>query len=176
MRSAGRVPRPIPGFACAYGDGRSTRVISPAWCHCATLGFVCSTSTTTSPNSWARGTIAELPAHPTPGQLIVFGQSHGVRRSPLLVDAFTARILELSDGTRTVAKVLGELVAGDVDLGGSNRAVDPSAGSGIKWIENLFVHGLVSLRDPCVDPASEIGPKRVALHRDSPRPARPLRI
>ncbi len=124
-------------------------------------------------------TIAELPAHPTPGRshIVVFASSDGARRSPLLVDALTARILELSDGTRTVAEVLGELVAGDVNLGGSNQAADPSAGPGIKWIENLFVHGLVSLQDTRVDPASEIRPKQVALHRDShPRPARPLRI
>jgi glycosyltransferase involved in cell wall biosynthesis len=119
-------------------------------------------------------TVADLPASPTPGRshIAIFGRSEGGRRSPLLVDALTARILELSDGTRTVADILGDSIFGDLD-----QAADPSAGPVIKWIENLFVHGLVSLQDTRIDQAPNIRSKRATLRRDShPRPGRRLRI
>jgi glycosyltransferase involved in cell wall biosynthesis len=82
--------------------------------------------------------IAELAASPTPGRshVVVFGRSGGARRSPLIVDAVTARILELSDGTRTVSDILREL----------DRESGLSASQDATWIERIFVEGLVSLR------------------------------
>jgi hypothetical protein len=56
----------------------------------------------------------------------------------LLVDAITARILALSDGTRTSAEL-------DAELNGAEGPV--MAGDNLAWIEDLFVRGLVSLEE-----------------------------
>jgi hypothetical protein len=83
----------------------------------------------------------DLAVPPTPRRsyIVAFGRSgrlDGERRDPLVVDGSTARILELSDGTRTAAAILGEL----------NREGFPFRdGDGLKWIEYLFAHGLISL-------------------------------
>jgi glycosyltransferase involved in cell wall biosynthesis len=83
-------------------------------------------------------TVAELPPSPPPGRshVVVFGRSGGGRRSPLIVDAVTARLLDLSDGTRTVSDIL--------------RALDRKPGlpskRDVEWIEHIFVEGLVSLQ------------------------------
>jgi glycosyltransferase involved in cell wall biosynthesis len=89
-------------------------------------------------------TATDISQHPTPlrSHIVAFAQAHGKRRSPLIVDAFTARILELSDGTRTAAEIVREL--------------DPQADSStmkdeLSWIENLFVGGLLNLRDSSAD-------------------------
>ena len=83
-------------------------------------------------------TVAELAAAPTPGRshVVVFGRSGDARRSPLFVDDLTARILELSDGSRTVSDVLREL----------DREGGLSAGRDLAWIERIFVEGLISLQ------------------------------
>jgi hypothetical protein len=74
---------------------------------------------------------------PRNSYIAVFGGSPDARREPLLVDARTAQILRLCDGTRTVSDIC--------------NAMDPKAGGSaertVAWIENLFVLGLVSLRD-----------------------------
>jgi hypothetical protein len=76
--------------------------------------------------------------------LVVFGRSAGGRRSPLAVDRATARILTLSDGTRSASEIIGEL----------NREGELSReGIGFKWIEYLFAHGLMALRDGRLDAA-----------------------
>jgi hypothetical protein len=67
--------------------------------------------------------------------MIAFKRSNGKRREPLVVDPMTARILMLSNGTRTVADVVKELTT-DASLEAVNH----------EWIENLFVCGLISLR------------------------------
>jgi glycosyltransferase involved in cell wall biosynthesis len=90
-------------------------------------------------------TVAELPASPTPARshVVVFGRSGGARRSPLVVDALTARILELSDGTRTISDIVREL----------DREPGPPAGRDIEWIEHIFVEGLISLQAARIDRA-----------------------
>jgi hypothetical protein len=71
-----------------------------------------------------------------PSHIVVFGKD--TRRDPLLVDLATARILELSDGTRTARDIVAQL---DQEL----ESVEvPDL---IAWIEHLFLSGLVSLTD-----------------------------
>jgi hypothetical protein len=64
-------------------------------------------------------------------------------RNPLLVDHATVRILELSDGTRTVAEILEQLKQEDELLQTEND---------LEWIETLFLDGLVRLRHPDAKP------------------------
>jgi hypothetical protein len=91
-------------------------------------------------------TVPELPASPTPGRshVVVFGRSGDARRSPLFVNAVTARILELSDGTRTASDILREL----------DREPGLSTGRDLTWIERIFIEGLVSLQ---AEPAAQAG-------------------
>jgi glycosyltransferase involved in cell wall biosynthesis len=85
-------------------------------------------------------TAADLPAAVTPrrSHMVVFGDCDRERRNPLVIDEITAKILKLSDGTRTAAEV-----AREVDC----QAADSIKSDNIKWIEKLFVHGLISLKD-----------------------------
>jgi glycosyltransferase involved in cell wall biosynthesis len=82
---------------------------------------------------------ADFPATVAPrtSHIAVFGRSPHGRRDPLLIDALTAEILRLCDGTRTVLEI--------------SEAMRPKAealtAQTVAWIENLFVLGLVSLRD-----------------------------
>ena len=88
-------------------------------------------------------TVAELPVLPTQRRsyIVAFGRSDGGRREPLLVDGVTAGILALSDGTRTAADIAEEL---NLPATGQGRAEN------LKWIEDLSVQGLISLRDESV--------------------------
>ena len=88
-------------------------------------------------------TAAELPAFPTqsPSYIVAFGSSGDERRAPLLVDKITARILELSDGTRTAAQIARQLRESGMSEIHDN----------LDWIENLFLHGLLQLQDARVD-------------------------
>src|SRR6266700_1204190 len=56
-------------------------------------------------------TIEAFPAVATPrrSHIAAFGQSDGGRRDPLLIDELTARILCLSDGTRTTSEIAEKL-------------------------------------------------------------------
>jgi glycosyltransferase involved in cell wall biosynthesis len=92
--------------------------------------------------------------------MVVFGRSGGGRRDPLVVDETTARILELGDGTRTVSEIVAELVR-------EERLSE--AGEGLRWIEHLFVHGLISLRDKRVDTVPDARP--AGARRDDRRAA-----
>jgi len=74
--------------------------------------------------------------------VVVFAPTEFEQRSPLVVDSLTARALELSDGTRTAAEIAGVLKS-------NANSIDAI----VRWIENLFVCGLVRLRDP-VPPSS----------------------
>jgi len=69
--------------------------------------------------------------------IVAFGRSDGGRRNPLAVDGTTARILELSDGSRSASQIVGELNRDGHLL---------EEGRGLKWIEDLFARGLISLR------------------------------
>jgi glycosyltransferase involved in cell wall biosynthesis len=90
--------------------------------------------------------LAELPAVPSqgPSHIVALARSGDEQRSPLLVDGLTARALELSDGTRTAAEIAAQL-----DREGRAGLRENT----LKWIENLFVCGLLSLHDVRVDPA-----------------------
>ena len=102
-------------------------------------------------------TMAELPATPAQRRsfMVAFRHRNGPRRSPLLVDGLTARILALSDGSHTVAQIDADLREGD----GIKMPADSS-----RWIEELFIQGLVSLREALppeghlAGPAASAGP------------------
>ena len=96
------------------------------------------------------GAAAEFPARPAPRRsyIAAFRRSNDDgQRSPVMIDRLTARMLELSDGTRTALEVVREL-----DQQGSTS----SEADNVKWMENLFVQGLISLRDERVDPSSNL--------------------
>jgi len=76
---------------------------------------------------------------------------NGGRRDPLVIDAATARILDLSDGTRSALQVVAEL---------SEEGYLLDDGAAIDRIEKLFSHGLILLRT-----------KRLDAVRDDGRPA-----
>jgi len=80
-------------------------------------------------------TAADLPAQPSlrRSHVVVFAGADARRDDPLVVDAVTARILQLCDGTRTAGAIARQLES------------DPK--SNLKWIERLFVHGLIALHE-----------------------------
>jgi hypothetical protein len=85
-------------------------------------------------------TAADFPAvtRPGPSHIVAFGNSGGERRQPLIVDGLTAHILVLSDGRLSAAEIAAEL----------GRQSDSSVeADSLKWIEHLFVCGLIWLRD-----------------------------
>jgi hypothetical protein len=78
--------------------------------------------------------------------ILAFKRSGEERKDPLLIDELTARVLQLSDGTRTVSEIV--------------RKFDPesdasAAADNIRWIEGLFLLGLISLRDTPLDPIDQ---------------------
>jgi glycosyltransferase involved in cell wall biosynthesis len=114
-------------------------------------------------------TLVELPAQPAARRsyVVAFAGSDAGRDDPLVVDALTARILQLSDGTRTAGAIAG--------------MVESETKSNLKWIERLFVHGLISLREsrPDVAPAGRSRPtpppERRSARRHRARRPRPDR-
>ena len=78
---------------------------------------------------------------PHPRHVVAFAQANGHRREPLFISDVTARILELSDGTRTALEVAAE-------VGARERLAD---GAGLQQIEELFVSGLLRLQDGRLD-------------------------
>jgi glycosyltransferase involved in cell wall biosynthesis len=108
-------------------------------------------------------TVAEFPTALTLGRsyVVAFGRSGGALRNPILVDGLTAQILELSNGTRTISEIVGEL----------DQEMDGSAGvNNLKWIESLFVHGLISLRNKRIDLTIGALPNGVGTRRNIHRP------
>jgi hypothetical protein len=85
-------------------------------------------------------------ASPRASAIVVFGQSGNARRDPLLVDSATVRILELSDGTRSVAEIACHI---GHQHGGS------AAQDELEWIENLFLCDFVRLHHGHVDASSD---------------------
>jgi glycosyltransferase involved in cell wall biosynthesis len=85
-------------------------------------------------------TVEQLPVTPTsgPSYIVAFASSAARRRDPVLVDGITARILQLSDGTRTALEIVKEL--------GDESGVAP-ADDYVEWIEKLFVDNLLWLYD-----------------------------
>jgi hypothetical protein len=104
---------------------------------------------------------AAPPAAPTAGRshVVVFGRSGAARRSPLIIDAMTARILDLSDGTRTVSDILRAL----------DRKPGLPSGRDVEWIEHIFVQGLVSLQAKPTDRTIRARRKGAAARRTCAR-------
>jgi glycosyltransferase involved in cell wall biosynthesis len=96
-------------------------------------------------------TVDDLAAPLSPGRsyLVVFGRSDGRRRSPLLVNGLIARILELSEGTRSVVEIAAELDDEFAEIEESVR---------VACIQHLFAHGLVSFQDRSLGPVADIVP------------------
>jgi glycosyltransferase involved in cell wall biosynthesis len=84
-------------------------------------------------------TISEFPISTRLGSSHMVAFCGDARRDPLVVDRFTARILELSDGTRTSREIVRQL---DREFGRA-ESLDHFA-----WIENLFLSGLVGFAPP----------------------------
>jgi glycosyltransferase involved in cell wall biosynthesis len=80
----------------------------------------------------------DLPATPVarPSYMVVFAGDDA--RAPLVVDPVTARILQLSEGTRTASDIMTQLKQEDL----LTATVDDE----LCWIETLFIEGLVRLR------------------------------
>jgi glycosyltransferase involved in cell wall biosynthesis len=74
-------------------------------------------------------------------RIAAFAPVDGVRRAPLFIGDGTARILELSDGSRTAREVATQIA-------GHRRAGVRRA---LRDIEELFVAGLLSLQDRHID-------------------------
>ena len=89
--------------------------------------------------------------------IVAFGRSagrHGGRRDPLVIDAAAARILDLSDGTRSASEIVTEL----------NREGQPLGGDvALKRIESMFAHGLILLRDKRLNVVRDDRPAVVEL-------------
>lgn len=79
--------------------------------------------------------VGEFPAslEPGPSYVIVGGSE------PQLVDRFTARFLELSDGTKAVGQIIDQIEQEPGQPGGPNR---------LAWIEELLVAGMIGVRAP----------------------------
>ena len=94
-------------------------------------------------------TIAALPAVATPcrSHIAAFGRSNGERRDPLFIDEVTARILRLSDGTRTTSEIVEEL---------GQEIETLATDGGLGWIRHLFILDLLSLRDTRIVSAVEV--------------------
>ena len=71
--------------------------------------------------------------------MVVLGQ--GTQRRSMLVDRHTARILELSDGTRTAREIAEQL---------DREFKETKLPDHLKWIEELLLSGLVGLRDKAI--------------------------
>jgi glycosyltransferase involved in cell wall biosynthesis len=99
-------------------------------------------------------TRAELPAQPAARRsyVVAFAGVEAKPDDPLVVDALTAQVLELSDGTRTAGAIAERLESGRK--------------TNLQWIERLFVHGLISLHEG--DPARAPGGRS----RQMPAPGR----
>jgi glycosyltransferase involved in cell wall biosynthesis len=116
-------------------------------------------------------TAADLPASPTsrPSHMVAFSRVNGVGRDPLVVDAMTAQILRLSDGSRSAAEIAAEL---DRAGGGS------TAGANLEWIEGLLLHGLISLgerRAEAPSGAISVGARTRRAARPRPRERSPIK-
>jgi hypothetical protein len=78
--------------------------------------------------------------------------ANGARREPLFVSDETARILELSDGTRTALEIAAEMGPGN-PRAGTRRT--------LRAIEELFVSGLLWLHEGRIDRIGADPPNRV---------------
>jgi hypothetical protein len=94
-------------------------------------------------------TVADFPSCPVPEPcfVVVFGCGSGERRPPILIDRITAQILTLSDGTRTLT---------DIARLASVHSGSPSPEALVDWIAQLFLSGLILLREQHLPPRGEL--------------------
>lgn len=83
--------------------------------------------------------IEDLPARPTQRRTMVAIRGGPNGGNPLVLDALTAHILDLCDGTHTVAEIIAHL--GDASDEGARARHLP-------WIEALFANRLIEFRSP----------------------------
>jgi hypothetical protein len=81
---------------------------------------------------------------PRSRRVAAFAAADGERRDPLFISERTARILELSDGTRTAQEIAAQ-IAPENRRAGLRHA--------LRSIEELFVAGLLSLAERRIDGA-----------------------
>ncbi len=93
-------------------------------------------------------TVEALPPAPQPGPsyIAAFVRSDDQLRPPLAIDPVTARILQLSDGTRLATSIAQQLAEEDKQ---SDLEVN------IAWIEHLFVVGLLHLQEQHTDATAD---------------------
>jgi glycosyltransferase involved in cell wall biosynthesis len=93
------------------------------------------------------GSLADFPATPAPGpsHILAFGFSDSREQDPLLVDAQTVRILELSDGRRTASQIARQMHR-------EHQTARPK--DYLDRIESLFVEGLLGLQGAPAAPQS----------------------
>jgi glycosyltransferase involved in cell wall biosynthesis len=89
------------------------------------------------------------PSAPPQRHVVAFAQVDGIRRDPFFVGEGTARVLQLSDGTRTALEI-----AKDIDARNPRKRGPP----GLQHIEDLFVAGFLLLQDERIDPAKAAQP------------------
>jgi glycosyltransferase involved in cell wall biosynthesis len=84
--------------------------------------------------------------------VVAFAHANGGGREPLFISDEAARILELSDGTRTALEISAEAES-------QNRSARDR--SGLKLIEELFVSGLLWLQEAKLDRLESMRPEPV---------------
>ena len=72
------------------------------------------------------------------GYVAAFSPAAEPARNPLIIDDMSARIIGLCDGTRTALQIVKELDP-EADVATTDKY--------LKWIEALFVHALIGLRE-----------------------------
>lgn len=88
---------------------------------------------------------------PRSRSVAAFASTDGERREPLFISDGAARILELSDGTRT---------AGDIAAQVANNNCRAGVRRTLRGVEELFVAGLLSLQDQRIDHVESNRPDR----------------
>ena len=93
--------------------------------------------------------LADFPAAPLPGPsyILAFASCESREQDPLLVDARTVRVLELSDGTRTAHEIATQL---------HRQHRTAKRADCLERIERLFVSGLLGLCDTPADPEAAL--------------------
>jgi glycosyltransferase involved in cell wall biosynthesis len=116
----------------ALADGKLGSLTPVRNGRCRILRFECDISELLSVQS-----VSEFPSAlgPGPSHIVVFGDPC---KEPAVVDPFTARILELSDGTRTGSEIANQLA----QEFGRTKSADQLA-----WIENLLLLGALGLTE-----------------------------
>jgi hypothetical protein len=87
-----------------------------------------------------QGRNLELPPaqRPRDRNIVTFTQADGTAREPLLVNHVSARVLELSDGTRTASEIAGKIEAENPQVGREMA---------LRMIEEMFATGLLWLQE-----------------------------